>query len=143
MKYSVPNTIPEKDLQFLLSNPEITKAKAGLSTSSKVQFTIELSDSIKASLQTTLGLDLHSLNRVPMTWIRGDSPHIATIVDYVDAYLIYLVDSQGELLMDGRSYPIEKSRGYVCSKGLSIETKGVGSIPRILLGPMTETGLPL
>ena len=78
-----------------------------------------------------------------MRWIKGDTkPHIDKSSHSFDkTYLAYLTDSPGELIIDDESYPIIKGNAYVFSEGLSHETIGTGSEPRLLLGPMNENGI--
>jgi hypothetical protein len=63
--------------------------------------------------------------------------------NFEQTYLMYLTDSPGELMVDGVSYPIRKGCGYTFSEGLSHQTVGTGSEPRLLLGPMSEAGIPV
>jgi hypothetical protein len=77
-----------------------------------------------------------------MRWIKGDTPshHDNGIASFTNTYLTYVTDSYGKLVVDGVVYPIARGHGYVFSEGLPHETIGTGSEPRLLLGPMSETG---
>jgi len=135
------------DIDFLLNQKEVTIAKQKidkLSTGS-IYFTINLTETIRKSLFENLGLDLTNIHSIPMRWIKGDThPHVdrsSSSDSFSDTYLAYLTDSPGELIVDGTSYPISKCNAYVFSEGLSHETVGTGSEPRLLLGPMNENGI--
>ena len=77
-----------------------------------------------------------------MRWIKGDTkPHIDHGKSKFDnTHLVYLTESEGDLLIEDDSYPIEHNTAYVFSEGLRHETLNTGSNPRLLLGPMSETG---
>jgi hypothetical protein len=145
MKFSVPNTIPEKEIYILLSNPEVIRAKLKLSFLPKVNFTINLPNSIKSHLKQNIGIDLFSVKDVPMTWIRGNIPEY-TYADSKEIHeisFIYLSSSEGEFLIDKTSYPIQIGRGFVYSKGYTTETRALDSTPRILIGPMAQDYTPI
>lgn len=136
-----------EDLQVshILNLPRVVQAHANLSLTSKVNFTTELPDDIKASLKNGLGLDLSSITNVPMQWLKGDSPpHIDSgALPFQKTHLVYLTDSSGEFIVGGTSYPIKKGTGFVFSEGLSHETRATANVPRLLIGPMSEGGLPV
>jgi len=133
----------------ILSNTEVVLARNRLQnipmSSSKISFSIELSDSIKTSIKNALGLDLFGVKNVPMRWIKGDTtPHIDTGEGtFQNTYLVYLTNSDGEFLVDNVSYPIQAGQGFVFSEGLSHETRDTQNKPRLLLGPMSESGFPV
>jgi len=133
----------------ILSNTEVVLAKNRLQnipmSSSKISFSIELSDSIKSSIKNALGLDLFGVKNVPMRWIKGDStPHIDSgEASFQNTYLVYLTNSDGEFLVDNVSYPIQAGQGFVFSEGLIHETRDTQNKPRLLLGPMSESGFPV
>jgi hypothetical protein len=133
----------------ILSNTEVVLARNRLqnipTASSKISFSIELSDSIKTSIKNALGLDLFGVKNVPMRWIKGDStPHIDSgEASFQNTYLVYLTNSDGEFLVDNVSYPIQAGQGFVFSEGLSHETRDTQNKPRLLLGPMSESGFPV
>jgi hypothetical protein len=84
-----------------------------------------------------------SLNIVPMRWIKGNTvPHIDNgLKQFEKTHLVYLTDSQGEFLLENKSYPITKGSALVFNEGLRHETINTGLEPRLLLGPMSEEGL--
>jgi hypothetical protein len=79
-----------------------------------------------------------------MRWVKGDTPaHQDTgISGFTHTHLVYLTDSDGDLAVDGVMYPIRRGYGYIFPEGVSHETVGTDadSEPRLLLGPMSETG---
>jgi hypothetical protein len=135
------------DIDFLLNQKEVTDAKQNINklSTGSIYFTIDLTETIRKSLFENLGLDLSNINSIPMRWIKGDThPHIdrsRSSDSFSNTYLAYLTDSPGELIVDGTSFPISKGNAYVFSEGLSHETVGTGSEPRLLLGPMNENGI--
>jgi len=137
--------LEELQLSHILNLPRVVQARVNLSLTSKVNFTTELPDDIKTCLKNTLGLDLSSIINVPMQWLKGDSPpHIDSgALSFQKTHLVYLTDSSGEFILDGTSYPIKKGFGFVFSEGLLHETRGTANVPRLLIGPMSEGGLPV
>lgn len=137
----------DDEIQLILCHPEAIKARARMDEMSNgfVYFQIPLSSSIKNRIQTRLGLNLESVDEIPMRWIKGDTvPHIDRGQhNFEKTYLAYLTTSEGELLLNGTSYPITSGTGYVFSEGLSHETLHTGVEPRLLLGPMSEQGQPV
>jgi len=125
-------------LEYLLTHPEVAIAREKLS--SKVSFTVPLTDVIRDTLHGQLDLDLSNVSDIPMRWIVGDTaPHIdsgASKFQY--SYLVYLNGSEGEFIVDGVSYSIMANTAYKFSEGFSHSTQGTGSSPRLLLGPMNE-----
>jgi len=143
---SVYTNIFTHDEISLLSNlPQVLEAKQKLDENVKgvVYFTIPLSLSMKEKIKEHLHLDLFHLHSIPMRWIRGDThPHIDnSSQSFTNTYLMYLNDSPGHLLIDGESYPISEGTTYVFNEGLYHETRNTESVPRLLLGPMSESGL--
>jgi hypothetical protein len=143
---SVYTNIFTHDEISLLSNlPQVLEAKQKLDESVKgvVYFSIPLSLSMKEKIKEQLHLDLFHLHSIPMRWIRGDThPHIDnSSQSFTNTYLMYLNDSPGHLLIDGQSYPISEGTTYVFNEGLYHETRNTESVPRLLLGPMSESGL--
>jgi len=131
-------------LDTILGLPEVVASRGAIDgrVSGSVYFSADLSQSIKDILHERLALDLSEVGAVPMRWIKGD---IAAHEDrgaghFENTYLVYLTDSGGELLVDGTSYPISQGYAYVFSEGLRHETMGTGNEPRLLIGPMSETG---
>ena len=136
------NVLSEEELHYLNNLPEVLSAKASLDsrTSGMVYFSIEITDSIRSTLQSRFGLDLSTRSTIPMRWIKGDTaPHIDTgASNFQNTYLLYLNDSPGELIVDSQSYPIEANSGFVFNEGVSHETRATDNVSRLLLGPMNE-----
>jgi hypothetical protein len=148
---TISQALTQDEIEYILSLPEVQAAKKGIDalTEGQVYFTVALTSTIKSYIHDRIGLDLAGTDTVPMRWIKGDTrPHIDTSVGSATAaatafdktHLVYLTDSAGEFILDGAAYPITKGNGYVFSEGLSHETRGTGSEPRLLLGPMSEVG---
>jgi len=141
------NILSIEELNYLNNLPEVLTAKASLDSrpSGMVYFSVALTHSIRASLQSRFGLDLSAYNSIPMRWIKGDTrPHIDIgASNFQNTYLLYLNDSPGELVVDSHSYPIQANTGLVFNEGLSHETQGTENIPRLLLGPMNEFTEPV
>jgi len=128
-----------------LNLPEVTKAKEQIDkqTQGSIYFTVQLTPSIRRVLTENWNLNCSSIDTVPMRWIKGDThPHIDKGTHSFDTtYLAYLTDSPGNLMIDGKAYPIAKRNAYIFPEGLSHETIETGSVPRLLLGPMSENGI--
>jgi len=134
-----------EEIDYLLQLPEVVAAKDRFGSSDKVQFTIALTDGIRAALQTRFGLDLSSVSEIPMRWIKGDT---AAHMDrgsrsFENTYLVYLQDSEGEFVLGPDSYPITANTGFVFSEGTSHKTLNTGLTPRLLIGPMNEFAGPV
>lgn len=137
---TITSKLSNSAIELISNLPEVIKAKEQIDTqlSGSVYFNIEVTDSIKNHLE----INLSEITSIPMRWIKGDTkPHIDKGTKSFDStYLAYLTDSPGELIVDGEPYPIHKGCGYAFSEGLRHETVGTGAEPRLLLGPMSETG---
>lgn len=137
--------LSQQDINFLLNQAEVINAKERLEkqSSGSIKFRIKLNETLRQMLLANLGIELTNIDAIPMCWIKGDThPHIDRASKSFDkTYLAYLTDSPGELVIDGESYSITKGNGYVFSEGLSHETIGTGSEPRLLLGPMSEQAI--
>lgn len=138
------NIFHEKNIDDILDLVEVKKAKESIDNikgkyGGYILFSIEVPEDIQRIILDKFGL---SVRNVPMRWVIGDSkPHV-DIGDrnFNDTYLIYLTDSEGELLIEDISYPIKKNTGYVFSEGLIHETIDTGYNPRLLLGPISDYG---
>lgn len=133
--------LTEVQIQYINTIPEVAEARHRIEHGAKVAyFSIEINDSIKATLQERLGLVIPTGNTIPMRWICGDTPaHTDTCAtSFKNTYLLYLNDSPGEFLLGGISHPISANTAYVFNEGLSHETVNTGTEPRLLLGPMNE-----
>jgi hypothetical protein len=129
---------------FALEEVQMAKSQidARSSASASVYFTVGMTDTIRAVLKELFNLDLPSATSVPMRWIKGDiAPHVDVGSAAFDTtHLLYLTDSPGLLMLDGKSYPITKGAAYTFSESIRHETINTGSEPRLLLGPMSEEG---
>ena len=140
------NVLSPEDIQYLNQLPEVLEAKARLrSSDSVVYFSINLTATIRSALLERLGVDLSNINEIPMRWIKGDTaPHVDSgQSEFNRTHLMYLNSSPGQLVLDGESYPIAENTAFVFNEGISHETVGTGSEPRLLIGPMSEQGLPV
>lgn len=141
------NVFSQDELDYLLNLTEVQIAKSNIysKSSGSVYFDVPINYLIKQSIEKNLGLDLSNTNKVPMRWIRGDTPKHKDIGtrSFEKTHLIYLTDSEGELILDNESYPIAKNSAYIFNEGLNHETINTGSEPRLLLGPMSEEILPV
>jgi len=141
------NVLSEEDIQYLKNLPQVIFAKnfVDIRSSGMACVPVVVTDSIRASLQSRLGLDLSVGSSFPMSWIKGDTaPHIDTGESpFQHTYLIYLNDSPGQFSVDSQSYPIQENTGFKFNEGLSHQTQGTNSIPRLLVGPMNELGEPV
>lgn len=141
----VPNTLSQASINYFLNNSATENAKESIKKLDfgKVPFTVSITPEIKAELYDKLGLDIKDITTVPMRWVKGDTaPHIDTgVEDFENTYLVYITDSPGQFIVDTQSYSITSGYGYVFAEGLSHETVGTESIPRLLLGPMSELGV--
>jgi len=133
----------------LVNLPQVAEAHKKLADSPVVYFTAELSPELWEDLAamgvTVPSVPLPSVPSVPLRWIRGDTPaHVDAGDDAFErTHLVYLTDSEGEFLLDGVSYPITKGSGFTFNHGISHGTRGTGSTPRLLLGPMSEQADPV
>jgi len=147
MSFIYQNVLSSEDLQYLNNHPNVILAKDSLDAkpSGMVYFSVPITDSIRATLQSQFGLQLSVNSQIPMRWIKGDTePHVDVgSSNFQNTYLLYLNDSPGEFIVDSQSYPIKTNSGFVFNEGLSHETQGTGSVSRLLLGPMNELVEPV
>lgn len=145
MVFSYEHIFSDEQLAYLSNLPATVRTRAAMNAkeSGSINFSVPLTPSIKDTLRERLGLDLSSMNSIPMRWIKGDTqPHIDTgAASFQNTYLIYLTDSHGELVLGDEAHPILKGSAYVFSEELCHETVNTGPEPRLLLGPMSEAGL--
>ena len=144
MALQFSDVLSDASIEQILSLPEVVNAKSRINAKERgtEYFSLSLTSAIKSRIFDRMGLDLTNVSSVPMRWIKGDTPahHDNGISSFTNTYLTYVTDSYGKLIVDGVVYPIARGYGYVFSEGLSHETIGTGSEPRLLLGPMSETG---
>jgi len=141
------NVFSNEELHYINNHPEVLLAKSSLDSQSSgmVYFSVPITNLIRDTLQTRLGLHLSVDSRIPMRWIKGDiAPHVDVgSSNFKNTYLLYLNDSPGELIIDSQSYPIQTNTGVVFNEGLSHETLYTENVPRLLLGPMNELAEPV
>jgi hypothetical protein len=148
MAQQILNVLSDETIDYILSKEEVVNAKARIEAKSdnsgSESFTITPSGALLFELSTKFGLQISHVATIPMRWIKGDSPshHDIGVSTFTHTYLVYLNDSNGSLVVDGVTYPIARGVGYRFSEGLSHETAGTvdDTEPRLLLGPMSETG---
>jgi hypothetical protein len=126
-------------------HPNVIVGRAKLETTSVVNFTIPVTETIRDSLETTFGLDLSTRSDIPMRWIQGDtaSHFDSGRTKFENTYLVYLIDTPGSLIVDENDYCIQSNTGYTFSEGLSHRTEGTNNVPRLLMGPMNEFAEPV
>lgn len=136
------NVLSSKQIEDILALESVKNTKLLLDSKNIVYFNTSLPRDIKDSIYNNLGLDLTSVDLVEMRWIKGDtSPHIDRgIDDFLNTYLIYLSDSVGELIIGEDSYPIKAGNGFIFKESTNHYTVNTGDQPRLLIGPMSETG---
>jgi hypothetical protein len=135
-----------QDINDILILPEVISAKNRIQNrdTGSVYFNLKLTQKIKQLVFEIFNLQLEG-NSIPMRWIKGDTaPHIDIGQDHFqNTYLMYLTNSPGEFRIENECYPIQKGIGYVFPENLSHETRMTGLEPRLLLGPMSEQGIPV
>jgi len=138
------NVLSDEEVQYLNNLPEVLAAKASLN-SGMVYFSVTITDSIRAALESRFNLRIPTGASIPMRWIKGDTaPHVDRgASDFENTYLVYLNDSPGKLIVDSQSYPIQANSGFMFNEGLSHETLHTENVPRLLLGPMNEFAEPV
>ena len=139
MNVRIPHFFSLEDIDILMNDPTISLQKENLSEKQMVHFSITVPDTIQNKLKKIMNV---SQNTIPMTWVRGDTvEHIDQGIPFKHTYLMYLTDSPGEFLVDGQSYPIKAGTAHIFSEGLSHST--LHTEDRLIMGPMSETGLPV
>jgi hypothetical protein len=138
------NIFSSSEIDEILNHPIVQENKANVSDAQKmVKFSFPLSDDMRVKLANRLSIQVEST--VPMRWIQGDTPaHIDRADEqFSKTHLIYLTNSIGTFIVDGRSYPIVAGEAHVFNEGLEHYTVGTGNIPRLIIGPMSETGFEI
>jgi hypothetical protein len=141
----ISNIFTKEELEYLLQLPQVLEAKTKLASSHVSYFTIPLSESLKHTIHTKFGIDVSTVNELPMRWITGDSkPHIDVgSRQFEHTYLAYINDNPGEFIIDNTSYPISENTGFMFNEGVNHYTTNTGIMPRLLMGPMNEFALPV
>lgn len=148
MVEQILNVLSDETIDYILSKEEVIEAKARIEakpdSSASERFIIPLTPALRSELLNRMGLELSNVAMIPMRWIKGDSPshYDNGVTTFTHTYLVYLNDSNGNLVLDGVTFPISRGIGYRFSEGLPHETVGTtdDTEPRLLLGPMSETG---
>jgi hypothetical protein len=138
------NIFSSSEIDEILNHPIVQENKAKVSDAQKmVKFSFPLSDDMRVKLETRLSIHVEST--VPMRWIQGDTPAHIDMADeqFSKTHLIYLTNSIGTFIVDGRSHPIVAGEAHVFSEGLQHYTVGTGNTPRLIIGPMSETGFEI
>jgi len=138
------NIFSSSEIDEILNHPIVQEYKAKVSDAQKmVKFSFPLSDDMRVKLANRLSIQVEST--VPMRWIQGDTPaHIDRADEqFSKTHVIYLTNSIGTFIVDGRSYPIVAGEAHVFNEGLEHYTVGTGNIPRLIIGPMSETGFEI
>jgi hypothetical protein len=137
------NILSVEDIEYLSTLPEVLEAKEKLVNENKIYFSVDIPLAIKDKL-TSMGLDVMDLEEIPMRWIKGDTPSHTDSEgrggSFENTYLVYLTDSVGEFQVGDAIYPITQGTGYVFEEGVRHETVNTGTEPRLLIGPMNESG---
>lgn len=135
----------EEELHYILNLPEVLISKEAIDKkeSGSIYFNSALTENIKDRLTQTFNNNFSNLQFIPMCWIKGNTlPHEDRGTNsFQSTYLVYINDSVGELILNDESYPMVSGTGYVFSEGIRHETLNTLSEPRLLIGPMSETGL--
>lgn len=140
----IVDVLTMEEIEYIKNLEEVKNAKNEIEKKGLgyVNFTITLNDEIKNHIWEKFGLDIRTIEKVPMRWIKGDTkPHVDVgETEFQNTYLIYLTDSEGDLLINGETYSMTEGNGYMFSEGYNHETINTGYEPRLVLGPMSEEG---
>lgn len=139
---TIVNILSPNEIADILNSAAVVANKEKLSAQHKVDFSIELSESIKTKLGSALGLDLSQSATIPMRWIKGDTPAHKDKgkEDFSTTHLVYLTDSVGQLIVDGKTYAIAAGDAHIFSEGLEHSTMNTENVERLMIGPMSEAG---
>ena len=136
------------EIQELLHNEEVLRNREHLTNHEKVRFSVELSKTMREKLITSLQLSVDLPIKIPMSWISNDSlPHIDSgEADFQNTIIVYLSNSSGSLIIDDQSYDIQQNRAFTFPRGSNHYTQNTSAEdgqPRLMIGPMSETGFPV
>jgi hypothetical protein len=135
------NILSSNEISDILNHPIVKSNKASLSNAQKVvRFSFPLSDEMRNKLSNRLSVSLSQT--VPMRWVQGDTQsHVDKgEKQFSKTHLIYLTNSVGNLIIDGQTYPIVAGDAHIFNEGLEHGTVHTGNTPRLMIGPMSETG---
>ena len=133
-----------EELDWLIQNEIVATQREQLSnTNHKIRFSLDLPENMKTKLQN-LGLSENALS-IPMMWINNDmSTHIDSGEgEFNDTILVYISDCEGSLIINNNTYEIKQNRAFKFHKELEHSTENTGNEPRLLIGPMSESGFPV
>jgi hypothetical protein len=127
MSSPVLNIFSAADLEYLNNLPEVLEAKTRLNSQKMVYFSITLTESLRATLEERLGLDLSTVSSIPLRWIKGDTPpHIDRGASaFEHTYLVYVNDSEAPLSWGQSPIPFRPIPPLSLAKGLYIRRKGL------------------
>jgi hypothetical protein len=144
---SFTHVFSAEEIEYLLQHPEVVAAREKLcgSSSGTLYFSIEVTATIRQTLDEKLGIDLSNISRIPLRWIVGDTaPHVDVgPAHFENTYLVYVNDSAGEFILDTTAHPIAANTAYVFNEGIQHETTNTGATPRLLVGPMNKLAQPV
>ena len=134
----------ESDISEILNISTLKSAYADFENSeyNMKYLNVEIPDNIKQKILTSMALDLYSHNTIPLRLIKGDvHSHVDKGNDsFQKTYLIYLTNCEGSFVIEDNEYPIIAGHGFVFNEGLEHQTINTSMNPRILIGPMNESG---
>jgi hypothetical protein len=137
----IDNFLTVEETEWILQNESVIQKKNQLSASvHKIRFTIDLPESIRTKLQ------LPSIESIPMSWISGDSESHIDVgeAEFSETVLAYVSGStEGVLIIGNDTYEINPNTCFRFPKGTEHHTEGSTGEPRLLIGPMSETGFPV
>jgi len=144
MASTFTNVLSGADISYIHQLPQVVQAKSQLLTMSSgvVNISFVPTESIRLALNNKLGLNLQSGARVPLRWIKGDTTAHSDRGSsaFSNTHLVYLNNSVGEFVVNGTSYPIIENTGFKFNEGVVHKTTNAGVLPRLLIGPLAETG---
>jgi len=142
-----PSALTESEITLLLNDAATVAARQKLDDghSHSVSFTIQVPDAIKEALKSRIGLDLYGVKDIPMRWIKGDTAAHADRgrTPFTHTYLVYLTDNTGSFVVNNVETSIQRGQAIVFQEGLRHETRNTGTVPRLMLGPMSEAATPV
>ena len=125
-------------LQSIMEDPIVLRQQ-----NNNTVFYYPLSETLRQTLTTRLGMDLEKVTHIPMKWARGDPhPHVDVGSEpFHQTCLVYLTDSPGSLMIEDHAYDIKQNTGYVFGRGLLHGTTDtLEDVPRLMMGPMSQNG---
>jgi hypothetical protein len=141
----------EEELQSILNLSETRDAKKKLEgrQNGTTRFFIDVTPPIRQTLEQKFGMDLELMDKLPLRWIKGDTPEHVDVPSsdsdkpFNNTYLVQLNDSVGDFVIGEETYPIQKNTGFVFPEGIKHSAINTGQNPRLLLGPMSGSGIPV